>query len=314
MDGDGSHQKYKHVAGRKRQAEIDPADQRRHKTMKSQDNTTVDDVHDANNIPVNVRPENSHAWQGTNIATPPPYGNGFLSQTDPSTIEGQELWKIMADILAKWSPTNEVIAYMAPAIKVDKSRAAITPSELRAMTNEAKRAIEKSNLEIQNRRLRESVGQSTSDRAEAAADAEHEAPRAGPLTGPGHGWYPHWQELLDSEELSKSRLLEDEPALDFLRSLEPRIIDESHGYFGPHTLYLHLTRMANIAERRERFQEYLVEAPREWYCLTTVCKQGYENENAMAIEEKCGCPQKQGTCLQVRIRRGKLGAFDVRFG
>ncbi|KAK7741108.1 hypothetical protein SLS63_000661 [Diaporthe eres] len=310
---DDIHQQDKQAAGRKRQATIDPDGQRRQKAMKSQDDTTVDDVHDANNIPVKVRPESIHTWQGTNVATPSPYGNGFISHTDPSTTDGQELLQTMADILAKWSPTKEVITYMAPAVKGDKNRAAFTPSDLCEMNNELKRAIEESNLEIQNRRLRESVGQSASDRDETAADEGNEARCAGPLTGPGHGWYPDWQKVLDAEELSKSRFLEDEPAHNFLRSLEPRIIDASHGYFGPHTLYLHLARMANIAQRRERFQEYLVEAPRQWYCLTTVCKQGYENENALAIEENCRCPLEKKTCLQVCIQRGKLGFFDVRF-
>lgn len=114
-------------------------------------------------------------------------------------------------------------------------------------------------------------------------------------------------------DLSKSRLLEDESVLKFLRSLEPRIVDGSQEYFKPHTLFLSLAMKANIAKRRERFEEYLVEAPREWHCFTTVCKYGYESENALASKENCGCPQKRQTCLQVRIRRGKLGAFDVRF-
>lgn len=114
-------------------------------------------------------------------------------------------------------------------------------------------------------------------------------------------------------ELSKSRLLESEPALNFLWSLEPNIIDDSNLSFQIHTLSLSLARMANILQRRERFEEYLVEARREWYCLTTVYKYGYEDENALVSEENCGCPQEQKKCLQVRIRRGKLGAFDVRF-
>ena len=124
---------------------------------------------------------------------------------------------------------------------------------------------------------------------------------------------PDWQELIDVMDLSKSRLLEDESVLKFLRSLEPRIVDGSQGYFKPHTFFLSLAAKANIAKRRERFEEYLVEAPREWYCFTTVCKSGYEAENALASKENCGCPQKPQTCLQVRTRRAKLGAFDVRF-
>lgn len=103
-------------------------------------------------------------------------------------IEGQKLWQILAGILAKRSPTSEVIAYKALAI--DKTRGAFKPPDFCAMTHELKRAMEESNLEIQNRRLRESVGQSTSDLDETAADPAHEASRAGPLTKSGHGWYP----------------------------------------------------------------------------------------------------------------------------
>lgn len=114
-------------------------------------------------------------------------------------------------------------------------------------------------------------------------------------------------------ELSKSRLLEDETARRFLRSLEPRVIGKSNWFFEPHTLFLSLARMANVSQRRERFEEYLVEAPWEWYCLTMVYKHGYESKHALASEKNCGCLQSQKTCLQARTRRGRLGAFDVQF-
>lgn len=311
-DADVRQQKDKQVSGRKRQAVIDPDGQRRQKIMKSQDKTAVVDVHYVNNMPVNVRPVNSNAWQGMSLVVESHHETGWITRSDPSTAGGQKLWQILAEILAKRSHTNEVIAYMAPLI--DETQAAFNSSDLCAMTeHELELAIDKSNLERSDSRLRESDGQSTSDRDEAAADAAHEAPCAGLLTGSEGQQLPGWLELLDFMELSKSRLLEDESALEFLRSLEPSIFDEGWEYFSGQSLFLSLARMANIAERRERFQEYLVEAPREWYCLTTVCKQGYENENALASEENCGCAQKPKTCLQVRIRRGKLGAFDVRF-
>lgn len=166
-----------------------------------------------------------------------------------------------------------------------------------------KLAMEEANLKFRNSCLRESVGQSTSDRDEAGADVAHEAPRAGPVTGSKDKQHPSWLEFLDFMELSKSRLLEDESALKVLQSLEPRIFDEGREYFSLQRFFLSLARMANIAQRPERFQEYLVEAPRQWYCLTMVCKQGYENENALAIEEDCGCPLKKKTCLQICIQR-----------
>lgn len=154
---------------------------------------------------------------------------------------------------------------------------------------------------------------SRGDGDEAAADTAYDAPSARPLTKSEDCRYPDWQELLNFMELSKSRLLESEPALNFLWSLEPIIIDDSNVSFQTHTLFLSLARMANISQRWERFEEYLVEARRDWYCLTTLYKHGYEDENALASEEDCGCPQEQRKCLQVRIGRGKLGAFDVRF-
>lgn len=312
-DADDSHQKDKHVAGRKRKADIDPEDQGRHKTMKSQDNATVDDVHDANNVPRNFWPRNSTTYQGMSLIVEAPNGTGWITRSNPSTTGGPMLLPIVAEILAKRSHTNEVMAYLIPLL-IDETGTAFKSTDTCAMTDhEIKLAIEETNLKIRNGCLRESVGQSTSDRDEAAADAAHEAPRAGPLTRSEDEQHPGWLEFLDFMELSKSRLLEDESALKFLQSLEPRIFDEGREYFSLQRLFLSLARMANIAQRRERFQEYLVEAPREWYCLKMVCKQGYENVNAVAIEESCGCPQKQKTCLQVRLRPGKLGVFEVRF-
>ncbi|KAG6362116.1 hypothetical protein INS49_010345 [Diaporthe citri] len=296
-EADVSHQKEKQVAGRQRQAEIDPDGQRRQKTMKSQDNTAVVDVHDANNMPVNVRPMNSNTWQGASVVVESHHRTGWITRSDPSTAGGQKLWQILAEILAKRSHTNEVIAYMAPTI--DESRASSKPSDLCAMTvNELELAIGEANLKIRHSRLRESVGQLISDRDEAAADIGREAPRAGPLTGSEDEQHPGWLELLDFMELGKSRFL---------------IFDESQEYCSLQTLFLSFARMANIAKRRERFEEYLVEAPREWYCFTTVCKNGYQNEGAMASEKNCDCPQNEMACLQVRIRRGRLRAFDFRF-
>lgn len=53
--------------------------------------------------------------------------------------------------------------------------------------------------------------------------------------------FPGSNEDLDFLELRKSRLLENESALQFLRSLGPRIVGESLYFFEPHTLFLALS-------------------------------------------------------------------------
>lgn len=183
-DADNSYQKDKQVAGSKRQAVIDPDGQQRQKGMKSQDNAMVDHVHDANIIPSpeKIRLGNSDTWHSTNVVGQSDGRTGWVTRSDPSTTEGQKLWQILAEILAKRTHTNEVIAYMTTAI--DETRAAFKPSDLCAMIRlELELAVEKASLEIRHSLFRESLEQSTSDQDEAAAGIEREAPRAGPLTG-----------------------------------------------------------------------------------------------------------------------------------
>lgn len=328
---DDGHQKDKQVAGTKRQgSEVPPENQRRPKAIKYQENATADVANDARNVPPNVQTE-SRIWQGAGFTAPSPYRAGYMANRDPSMSQEQGLQKILMDQMAQENPTGEYTRCTAPAIngssggvigdtidgrKYDESRAGNYSvhwsSQAASQTHSVTRSQDSRTMSPAQVHIKDS-GTSRSGRDHVSTVLEDETSSTGPLMGTKDYHYPDWQELIDVMDLSKSRLLEDESVLKFLRSLEPRIVDGSHEYFKPHTLFVSLAAKANIAKRRERFEEYLVEAPREWYCFTTVCKSGYESENALASQEKCGCAQKPQTCLQVCIRRGKLGAFDVRF-
>lgn len=330
LGGDDSHQKDRQVAGTKHQgSEIPPENQRRPKAIRYQEFATEHVAIDANNVPPNVQTK-SKIWQGASVKAPSPYGAGFITNLDPSMTQEQGPQNLI-DRAAEQSPLGQVVMHAAPTIKRrrgnvlkdmiegpkgDNSRVGKYPVQLKSRAATQTQPVTRS----QDSRIEppaqvhiEDTGNSRTSRDEASTDPDDETPSTAPLMGTKDDHYPDWQELIDVMDLSKSRLLENESVLNFLRSLEPRIVDGSQEYFKPLTLFLSLAMKANIAKRRERFEEYLVEAPREWYCFTTVCKYGYESENALASKENCGCPQKQQTCLQVRIRRGKLGAFDVRF-
>lgn len=315
-NSDQSHHKDRQVIAKKRQAaDLAPGDQ---KAMKYQKVTGSDAVQ--------LLTKNSNIWQGTKVA-PWLYGTGYIAKLNHSRTEGQILQKILISPLAKEGSMEEINTPVSDgSCEFDVVDA--IGGQLSDESRDGKYLVEKKSKAATHtqpvarphqaavsapRPVNEGTGQSGEDGDEAAADTAHEAHRNGLLKESKIGRYSEWQDLLIFMDLSKSRLLENEPALKFLRSLEPRIINDSNGSLLFYTLFLSLARMANIPQRRERFEEYLVEATREWYCLTTVYKYGYEDETALASEENCECPQKQKPCLQVRIRRGKLGAFDVRF-
>lgn len=328
---DDSHQKDKQVAGTKRQgSEVPPENQRRPKTMRYQEVSTVHVANGANNVPPNIQTR-SKIWQGAGFTGPSSCGAGYIANMGPSMSQEQGLQKILREQIAQKNPTGECIRSTAPDIrrscgsvigdtidgrKYEERKVGRYPvqrnSQAASETHSVPRSQDSRTMSPAQVQIKDS-GTSRSGRDQVSTVLEDETSSTAPIMGTKDDHYPDWQELIDVMDLSKSRLLEDKSVLNFLRSLEPRIVDGTQGYFKPHTLFLSLAMKANIAKRRERFEEYLVEAPREWYCFTTVCKNGYENEKALASEANCGCPQKQQTCLQVRIRRGKLGAFDVRF-
>lgn len=121
-----------------------------------------------------------------------------------------------------------------------------------------------------------------------------------------------WQELLGFAESSKSRLLEDEQALDFLWTLVPSVVPESKGQLGIQDVFLNLARMANDPQKRGTFQKYVGEAPPGWYCFALVSRYGHGDQDAADSDEKCKFPRHSENCLQVRIEHGELGMMDFR--
>ncbi|POS69732.1 hypothetical protein DHEL01_v211876 [Diaporthe helianthi] len=83
-------------------------------------------------------------------------------------------------------------------------------------------------------------GQPEGNGAGAPTESEHQAPTVGSSGQFENAQFPGWQEFLDFMELSKSRLLEDQSALQLLSLLEPRIGGESCCFFEPHYLFLTL--------------------------------------------------------------------------
>lgn len=316
-DSDGSHKKDSQAAERKRQAfEVCPRDQIGQTPMKYKDLGTGNVANGATCAPVHVRPTYSKIWQTGNVATPSQYGTGYANNLCFPTTEVQAAQRSI-DEEASLAPVEQAATYTAPFLETSPSfsvRDAKGSQEIDAGDQTRIFArLQMARAKSPAQRDMEEIGRSKGDGERMSVEPEHDASTVGlPIDFEGDEC-PGWHELLDFMELSKSRLLEDEAALRLLRSLEPRIIGKSNWFFEPHTLFLSLARMANISQRRQRFGEYLIEAPREWYCLSMVYKHGYESEHALASKENCGCPLSQKTCLQARIRRGRLGAFDVRF-
>ncbi|KAL1883228.1 hypothetical protein Daus18300_000286 [Diaporthe australafricana] len=121
-----------------------------------------------------------------------------------------------------------------------------------------------------------------------------------------------WKKVLDFAESSKSRLVEDEYALNLLRSLKPRVIDESKKHVSYRKVFLNLAKVANNLLNRKLFEEYLDEAPQGWYCIVLVSKYGHKSQGAADSEGECTYPRHSKKCVQVRKGHGARGAIDPR--